>query len=155
MAAFVLQSAVVHRLCPGWGRPDLICLLAAFIALEATAPGAFWSGLALGILRDLGSAAPLGSGALAMLPAVALLLGVRDRFYETHAVDVGLALVFVLTFSVLEAAGAMIHSPGAPFATLSVVALGQSLFSAALAFPVFVLLRKTGVVRTGRPAFDD
>lgn len=152
-AVFLLQTAVLHRFSPGWGRPDLICLLAAFLALEATPAGALWSGLGLGLVRDLGSGGPLGGSALALLPVVALMLLVRDRPYRGAGMDVALALGFVLGFSVLEAAGALIHAPAAGPAHLLRVAVGQSLLSAAVAFPLFFLFQHIGVVRAGRGGF--
>lgn len=101
----------------------------------------------MGVLRDMGSAGPLGLSSLALIPPVFLLLALRDRFFRGEAMDVGLALIFMLGFSLLEAFGITLLSPALNPAGVLRTGLGQSLLSAALAFPLFVLWDGAGLVQ--------
>jgi rod shape-determining protein MreD len=148
LALFLLQAAVVHRFSHRLLRPDLIYLAAAFLALEASWTGALGGAFALGLLRDLGSAGRLGTGALVLLVATAGMLLLRDRLVRESAwTDLLLAFAYVLACGLMSALATAASTPAADGPTLVAAALGQAAFTAALSPFLFAGLARAGLVR--------
>ncbi len=144
---FLLQVSVVHRFSLHYLRPDLLVVLAAYLALEADYAGALWSGFAIGLLRDLGSTGRLGAGALLLVPACAALVLLREHLVrETFLTDLVLAGLFILCFSLGEAAVDLVFVRGSGAGVLLGQALGQTAFSLALTPLLFVALGGIGLV---------
>jgi rod shape-determining protein MreD len=144
---FLLQAALVPRFSYGVLRPDLLVLVAAFLALEADYRGALWSVFAIGLLRDLGSIGRLGGSGLLLVPACAGLVLLREHLVrESFLTDLVLAGLFVLAFSVGEAALSDLFVSGAGLRVLLTQALGQAAFTAALAPLLFAAFEGVGIV---------
>jgi len=80
----LVQAAVAYRYSYGILRVDLLYILAAYLALEASPKGALWSALAIGLLRDLASCARPGTSAAALVTATGALLVLRGRIYREN-----------------------------------------------------------------------
>lgn len=144
---FVLQVTISHRLSYRALRFDLLYLLVAFLALEATPSGALWSALGLGLLRDLGSSGRLGSSAVLMVLGAAGLLDLRGRlFRETALANMLLVFVFVLFCGVVDAGVVAIAERYAQWGTLLGRAMGQALLTAAICPVLFLLYECIGLV---------
>ncbi len=146
LVLFLVQAAVINRFSVAWGKPALLCLLAAFLSLYAPMPDLMWGVLGLGILRDCGTGGEFGISALAVLPATAVVISLRGRFFRGGAMDVALALIFMLVFSLVEATGVILFAGVSPIWALGGIAIGQSLLSAILAFPFFFFAECVGIV---------
>jgi len=145
---FLVQVTVVHRFSLGPLHPDLLCALAAFLALEADARGALWGAFALGLLMDLGSVGRPGTAALALVPASACLLALRGGLVrETAWTDLLLTFLYVLAWGLVVAAGVWLEQSGARLDELAARALGQATFTTALAPLLFGAFSKAGLVR--------
>ncbi len=144
---FLLQASVVHRFSYRYLRPDLLLIAAAYLALEADYAGALWCGFAIGLLRDLGSSGRLGLSALLLVPACAVLVLLREHLVrETFLTDLALAGLFILVFSLGEAAADFVFLRGSGAGVLLAQAFGQTAFSIALTPLLFVVLGGFGVV---------
>jgi rod shape-determining protein MreD len=145
---FFAQVTVVHRFSLGPLRPDLLCALAAFLALEAEPRSALIGAFALGLLADLGSVGKMGFSALALGAVSAALLAVRGRLVrETAWVDLLLTFLYVLAWGIAAAGGVWLQEPGARLGALLSRAAGQAAFTTALAPLLFVAFWKAGLVR--------
>jgi rod shape-determining protein MreD len=141
---FLLQAAVAPRFTHLHFRPDLLLLVSAFVALEGSFQAAAWTALCVGLLRDLGSAGPLGLTPLVLVPATVGLYGAREHLVRGRlAVDLALTFAYVfacgLAMSAAQKAGA-----GTRFGPAG-VAFGQALVSTAVAPMLFVVLRNARV----------
>lgn len=144
---FVLQVTVAHRFAYGILRPDLLCLAAAFLALEADFGGALWGALTVGLLRDMGSCGRLGASALTLLPLSGAMSFVKDRLMRESAwADLALTFAYVAACGLMDAVGAWAFTAGASLAELVPRAFGQALFSAALSPLLFTALTWAGIV---------
>jgi len=140
----LVQAAVAYRYSYGILRVDLLYILAAYLALEASPKGALWSALAIGLLRDLASCARPGTSAAALVTATGALLVLRGRIYrEKPVVDAVLAFIFVLCGGTLQATWLWLATPGANWPFLLWSALGQAALTAAFA-PLFFFLFERG-----------
>ncbi|MFW5915306.1 MAG: rod shape-determining protein MreD [Planctomycetota bacterium] len=144
---FLLQTAVIHRISLSWGRPDLICLLGGFLALRMRVDRGVWWLMGLGFLRDMGSAGPPGISMLAFLPALAAIVGIRNRFFRGDPMDILLVFLFILIFSVTEGTLVLLLTSGYHLSSMLQTGLGQSFLSAAIAYPLFFIFDSTGIMR--------
>jgi rod shape-determining protein MreD len=152
---FLVQATVIHRFSYGPLRPDLLCALAAFLALEGDVRGALVGAVVLGMLTDLGSVGRLGVSALALVAVSAGLLALRDRLVrETAWVDLVLTFLYVLAWGLAAAGGTWLQEPGARLGGLAARALGQAAFTTALAPLLYAAFWKAGIVRKRSAAFD-
>jgi rod shape-determining protein MreD len=144
---FMVQVTIVHRFSYRFLRPDLLCLAAAYLALEASLGGALWSAFGLGILRDLGSAGRLGASPLLLIPASALLFLIRGQLVrESVWADMLLTFAYVLVCGAAHALVSAAFTPGPQAGELMGVALGQAAFTAALSPLFFLAFAKLGLV---------
>ena len=144
---FLLQATVVHRFSYRSLQPDLLLLAAAYLAMEADFRGALWAALAIGLLRDLGSSGRLGTSALLLVPACAALVVLRERLMRgSFVIDLALAVLFVLTFSIGEAVLSLIFVPGTGLRELLMQALGRTAYSAALTPMLYAGFGAIGIV---------
>ena len=144
----LLQATVIHRVTNEWFRPDLLCLAAVFLALEADYKGALVGALALGLLRDLGSCGRLGSSAILMVPAAAGLVLLRENLLRDSLwTDLLLVFLYVAVCGVLAAFGIAATASGSQLVPLLYRALGQATFTTALYPPAFIALDRLHVVR--------
>jgi rod shape-determining protein MreD len=144
---FLAQASVAHRFSYGVLRPDLLLIATAYLALEADYRAALWCGFGIGLLRDLGSAGPLGLSSLLLVPACAALVLLREHLMrDSFLTDFVLAGLFILAFSTGEAMLDLVFIRGAGLRLLTGQALGQTAFSLALAPLLFAALGGLGVV---------
>ncbi len=149
-ALFLIQVTLAHRLSYRFLRPDLLLLCAAYLALESDFRGALWAALILGLLRDLGSAGPIGASALLMVPAAAGLNSLKEHLVRKSAVmDALLALLYFLSVGVLYAMGTVLTTSGA-LPRLMLGALGQAVYTAALSPLLFAGFDQIGLVEEQR-----
>ena len=140
LVLFLLQVTISHRLTYGILHADLLYVLAAFLALEASEEAALWSALGIGLLRDLGSSGRLGGSAVLLVLGAAGLLHVRDRiFREVFVTDMVLVFAFALFCGAGHATGLAVAGRYAQWGALLAGALGQALVTAVL-YPVFAFL---------------
>lgn len=152
---YLVQGAVVHRFSLGPLRPDLLCALGAFLALEADARRALVGALALGLLVDLGSVGRLGVSALALGAATAGLLALRGRVVrETAWTDMLLTFLYALGYGLLSAAAVRLDEPAARLGELGARVAGQAAFTTALAPLLFIAFWKAGLVRKRSGVLD-
>lgn len=154
LTMMIFQVSIINRFALDWGKPDLLCLLGAFLVLYGPIPDLMWGLLAIGLLRDFGSGGQFGMSALAMLPAGAVTLCFRDRFYRGGSMDVVLCFLFMVVFSFVEGTGILVFEDAPSAIMIARVGLGQSLFTVALSFPFFYLAEHMHVVEAGdQPLF--
>jgi len=147
LALLLIQVAVAHRLSYGILRFDLLYLLAAYMALEASPRGALGSALFIGLLRDMGSTGPVGAGAVVVVLGVGATLWLRGRVYrEMVLTDVVLVFLFVLLCGGLEATGLALLYASAQWGALMGCAFGQAVLTAALCPLMFAAYRRAGVL---------
>jgi rod shape-determining protein MreD len=139
--ALVFETALLAN--AGWagGRPDLlvpvVCFAALFAAEPAQALGIAWGA---GLLRDLGTAGPLGQYALIYLALAWALVGLRTLLFREHPLTqavvggVGAALA-----GLASAACTSALAGGIPLGLALARAAGSALLTALLA-PVLVTL---------------
>ena len=150
-ALLLLQTTVVHRFSYGFVRFDLLSLLVAFLALEASPKATVWSALAIGLLRDLTSCGRVGTSALLFVAGACGLLFLRERVIRQHiGTDLLLVFAFVLFCSAAWAAGEAALAGGPQLGPLLRRALGTAAFTALLSPFFFPLFEKAGFVRAER-----
>lgn len=143
----------MHRFSYAYIGFDLLLLLAAFMAINASWRGALWSSFFLGVLRDLGSVGRLGSGALALLLPVLLIGIVRERYYrDVMLSDILFSFVFLFSFGVIYSIPVLFLSRGASVAYLAHAAC-RSAFSVLLVPPFFGMLHMAGIVDKQKTTF--
>ena len=150
---FLLQVTVVPRFSyPPCGGPDLLLLAAAFLALEADFATALWGAFTLGLLKDLGSAAPLGVGPLLLVPTCAALNLLKDHLVRESAwTDLALTFAYVLACGMVHALAMAAFTAGGA-AQLVPRALGQAAFTTALSPLVFLALTKLRLLKSATAA---
>ena len=127
-------------------RPDLLLLLALFVALRADAGAVFIAAWCLGLVEDLSPGhGPLGVTALLFALVASLVCLVRPMLMSTRILTqalMALAAVFVVR---LPQQVLLSWLGGSPLAALAAVqrSVGDALYSAVLAPYVFWLLTKT------------
>lgn len=137
---FLIQVTILHRLTYGILSVDLICILAVFLALEASESGALWSALGLGLLRDMGTSGRIGGSSVLLVLGAAGLVRVRDRiFRETPLPDMLLAFLFALFCGGGHAMAAVLAERYADWQALLSQAFGQAVVTAAL-YPFIALI---------------
>ena len=151
---FLVQTTVVHRFTHGPLRPDLLLLLAAFVALEADAPAALVCAFCLGLLRDLGSVGPLGASSLVLVPATGVLVMLRSHLLrDSPWTDLVLTFGYVLGVGLVGGLIACLPSAAGELSALPARAGGQAAFTTALSPLVFALLARLGIVRRPDTAY--
>jgi len=146
-ALFLVQATVMHRFSYRFLRPDLLLAGAAFLTLEADLRAALWGVFVVGLLRDLGSAAALGSGPLVLLPVTAAVWHLKARLVrEAPWTDLALTFAYALGAGFLWAAGTAAFTRGR-LTDLLPLAFGQAAFTTALAPLLFALFSGVGVVK--------
>jgi len=133
------------------GRPEPLFLLACFAALFAAQPN---QGLLVawifGLLKDLGSASPLGLHALLFVAIAWGILQLRRVVFREHPLpQFAVVLVGALLLEFLTAAFVCVVNGGIPFLRVLLKALSGALFSAALAPVVMWLLLRWKVFLRG------
>jgi len=145
-----LQSTVVHRFSYRFLSFDLLSLLVAFLALEASAKGALCCAMGIGLLRDLASYGRLGGSALIYIAAASGLLFVRGRlFRENIWTDLLLVFLFVCFCGVVQAVGIAIVSPGPQLHALLPSAVGTAALTAAISPLFFYVFERAQIIRAG------
>jgi len=153
LAVSFLQQVLAHRYGLGYARLDLIALFGAFIAISAPASAALWSGLFLGVLRDMSSIGRLGTSALSIIPAVLLVAALKERLYRrSFILDIAFAFLFMLCFGAVYATGMVIFSTGVTY-RFFYYAVVQSAYTAILVPPFFGLFRLAGIVEHQKTTF--
>ena len=84
-AALVVELTLMSGLAWAGARPDLLVPIVAFAALFASEPSrALGSAWAIGLLRDLGTAGPLGQYALIYLIIAWSITALRPLLFREH-----------------------------------------------------------------------
>jgi len=139
--ALIVETALLTN--TGWagGRPDLLIPIVCFAALFAAEPAqALWISWGVGLLRDLGTAGPLGQYALIYLAIAWVLVGVRTLLFREHPITqaaVGGACAGLAGLA--SAACTSAFDGGIPLGLALSRSLGSALITALLA-PVLVSL---------------
>lgn len=140
-AALAFELTVVETWSIGGARVELLLSLACFAALFArdSSQGLLTAWI-LGLLKDIGSAGPLGLHALLFLGAGAVVLQVRQLlFRESPLTQLGVAFVAACWVNLVAAIVVSISVGGIPFG----VVLGKTLLSALLTAGITVPLHLT------------
>ena len=151
---FLVQVAIAHRFRYRLVSFDLLYILAAYLALEASRKGALWGALGIGILRDLASCGRLGGSAVILVVGTAGILSMRDRVYrETVAMDLLLVFAFLLFCGFSEVALVVLAASDADKGVLAGRALGQALLTTALTPLFFLLYERIGLIERDESLF--
>jgi len=147
----ILQTTVVHRFSYRFVRFDLLGLLVAFLALEASFKATVWSALGIGLLRDLASCGRLGASGLLFVAGAGGLFFLREKVIRQHVwTELLLVFAFVLFYSAAWAASEAAVASGAQLGALLKRALGTAAFTAMLSPLLFPLFERSGLVRSER-----
>ena len=144
---FLLQVSVSHRFSYGSLRFDMLYLLAAYLALEASPRGALWSALLIGVLRDLASCGRVGGSAVPLVLATIGMVFIRDRIYREHVLmDILLVFALVAFCGLMRAAGMALLARSAEWGTLAAGAIGQAFVTALLSPVLFFFFERAGLI---------
>ena len=125
-ALFLIQTALVHRFTHRFLRPDVLCVAAVYLALEAHFRDALWGGFVL---------------------ATGGLLFLRDRLMrDSFLTDLILTFAYVLFCGVVHALATAAVTTGPQSAALLERAFGQAAFTTAVGPLFFATFAKLGVV---------
>ena len=133
-ALLAAELTLLERGAVFGARPEallaLTCFAALFAADDRQGLVASWT---LGLLKDFGSAGPLGLHALLFLAAGAVMLQVRQvLFRESPLTQVAVAFVATAWVHAVAAAFVALSAGGIPFGVLAVKTLLSAALTAAL-----------------------
>ena len=132
------------------GRAEVLLSLACFAALFARDSlqglGASWT---LGLIKDVGSAGPLGLYALLFLGAGWVVLQIRQVLYrESPLTQLGVTFIAACWVNVAAAIVVSITVGGIPFGVIFVKTLLSALLTAVLSVPIHLtLMTAKGLVK--------
>lgn len=141
-AALAFELTLLENWSVGGVRAELLLSLACFAALFARDSGqgliASWL---IGLLKDLGSAGPLGLHALLFLGAGWVVLQIRQiLFRESPLTQVGVSFVAACWVNLAAAIVVSISVGGIPFGVMAGKTLLSALLTAAITVPVHITL---------------
>lgn len=141
-AALAFELTLLESWSVGGVRAELLLSLACFAALFARDSGqgliASWL---IGLLKDLGSAGPLGLHALLFLGAGWVVLQIRQiLFRESPLTQVGVSFVAACWVNLAAAIVVSISVGGIPFGVMAGKTLLSALLTAAITVPVHITL---------------
>lgn len=138
LAAALYAGALPHVSILG-GRPDLVMLIVAAWALNATLEESVVWAFSGGICKDLLSAAPIGTSVVGLVVLVFTIHTIRQQIYQVGL----LTLVWVVLLGTLMQQGVVftvVYSSGYAPALMERLGLGMALESIqAIVLPVVVL----------------
>jgi len=144
---FLVQTTLAHRFSYGFLRADLLCVAAAYLALEADYSAAVWGAFALGVLRDLGSDGRLGTSSLLLVGVTAALLFLRQRLMrDSFLTDMVLTFAYVLALGLVHAFVVSVLVSGAEAGQLLGRAFGQAVFTTAVSPLLYALFARVKLV---------
>ena len=141
-AALAFELTLVENWSVGGARAELLLSLACFAALFArdSAQGLLASWL-IGLLKDLGSAGPLGLHALLFLGAGWVVLQIRQiLFRESPLTQIGVTFVAACWVNLAAAIVVSISVGGIPFGVMVGKTLLSALLTAGITVPVHLTL---------------
>lgn len=148
--ALAFELTVLEAWSVKGGRAELLLSLACFAALFAgdslQGLSASWT---LGLLKDLGSAGPLGLHALLFLGAGWVVLQIRQvLFRESPLTQLGVTFIAACWVNLAAAIAVSISVGGIPFGVIVVKTLLSALLTAGVSVPIhFTLMQAKGLVR--------
>ena len=148
-AALVLEMTILANVAWAGARPDLLVPVVAFAALFAADSGlALGTAWAAGLLRDFGTAGPLGQFALIYLVIAWAIHNSRPYLFREHPLtQAALGAAGAVAAALASAACTAAFAGGVPLG-LVFVRTASSAFATALLAPVVVtLLSRTRLVR--------
>lgn len=149
-AALALELTVLEAGSVGGARPEALLSLACFAALFARDTG---QGLAaswiIGLLKDFGSAGPLGLHALLFLGAGWVVLQIRQILYrESPLTQLGVTFIAACWVNLAAAIVVSISVGGIPLGVIVGKTLLSALLTAALTVPLhFTLMQARWLVK--------
>ena len=151
-ALLIVQTAVLHRFSSEAVAFDLLGLLVAYVALEGTLRTALWTAFAVGVIQDFTSLGPLGLSALLYVPAVLLLVSIRDRLVrESLLIDLPLVFLFVLLSNLARAGFTSLLARGPQMNVLLSRAFALAACTAAAGVLLLPLFHRLGLVSSAEP----
>ena len=140
-AALVLEMTLLSDMAWAGARPDLLVPIVAFAALFAADPsGALGSAWAIGLMRDLGTAGPLGQFALIYLVIAWSISGLRPLLFREHPLtQAAVGGVAAAAAGLASAACTAAFAGGLPLG-LCFARTGASALATALLAPVAITL---------------
>jgi len=141
VAALVVEMTLLANVAWAGARPDLLVPVVAFAALFAAEPShAYGMAWAVGLLRDLGTAGPLGQYALIYLVLAATLASLRSLLFREHPLtQAAVGGLGAAAAGLASAACTAAFAGGIPL-TLCLARTASSAFATALVAPVAVTL---------------
>lgn len=141
-AALAFELTLVETWSVGGARAELLLSLACFAALFARDSGqgllASWL---IGLLKDLGSAGPLGLHALLFLGAGWVVLQIRQiLFRESPLTQLGVTFVAACWVNLATAIVVSISVGGIPFGVMVGKTLLSALLTAGITVPLHITL---------------
>jgi rod shape-determining protein MreD len=149
-AALAFELTLSETWSLGGARAEALLSLACFASLFARDSGqgllAAWT---MGLLKDIGSAGPLGLHALLFLAAGAVVLQIRQiLFRESPLTQIGVTFVAACWVNLAGAVVVSIWVGGIPFGVIVGKTLLSGLLTAVLTVPLhFTLLQARWMVR--------
>ena len=149
LIAALLQAGLVPALKVRGAAPDLLLLIAAYIAVREPLEGrwrwnAFWVGWAAGLIEDLyssGAFVPLGGTALVFgLVAVAISRLGADLFLDSAIAQILFLAPVALAAQIALAVMRVLYTPG-PTPVMWAAVLGTACYTALVAPLAFAALR--------------
>jgi rod shape-determining protein MreD len=140
--ALALELTLIEAWSPAGARAEILLSIACFAALFARDSGqgllASWI---IGVIKDVGSAGPLGLHALLFLAAGWVVLQVRQiLFRESPLTQLGVAFVAACWVNLAAAIVVAISVGGIPLGVVLGKTLLSALFTAILAVPIHLTL---------------
>lgn len=141
-AALAFELTLLETWSLGGTRPELLLSLAVFAALFARDSGqgllASWI---IGLLKDVGSAGPLGLHALLFLVTGWIVLQVRQiLFRESPLTQLGVAFVAACWVNLAAAIVVAVSVGGIPFGVIVGKTLLSALLTAVVTVPIHITL---------------
>ena len=140
-AALVLEMTLLANVAWAGARPDLLVPVVAFAALFASETSlAFGSAWAIGLMRDLGTAGPLGQYALIYLVIAWTISALRPLLFREHPLtQAAVGGLSAAAAGLASAACTSAFAGGIPL-SLCFMRTGASAFATALLAPVAITL---------------
>ena len=141
VAALVVETTLLSEFAWAGARPDLLVPVIAFAALFAAEPSrALFAAWGAGLLRDLGTAGPLGQHALIYLVLAWAIAGLRPLLFREHPLtQAAVGAIAGAVAALASAACTAAFAGGVPLG-LCFARAGSSALVTALVAPVAITL---------------
>jgi rod shape-determining protein MreD len=142
ITCYIVEITLFNLLALKGTKPDLMLLLTVFISLSLPAPRAILAGYTIGLIKDLGSSAGLGShGLLFML----ISLGISELrgivFKESLFVQFWIVLISSLFAELIPGGYFMIKLPGLKLETFLITLIVSTFYTTLLWIPIFAVYK--------------